>query len=93
MPTKRYCFGSKFQKENSLQNLKNLNATGFKAPKDRVNLLPVFVQSGTSVVQRSEICPEIINFSYNVMADIDELMQEGPIDDDDLIEIITTIEN
>lgn len=66
------------------------------------NILPDFVQSGTSVVQRSDIYSEIISLSNNIggdgfdniqTADIDELMQEGPIGDDDLIEIMTINEN
>ena len=54
------------------------------------------------MVQRSEICSGIISLSNNIggdgfdniqTADIDDLMLNGPIDDDDLIEIMTINEN
>ena len=54
------------------------------------------------MVQISEICAEIISLSSNIggdgfdsiqTADIDELMQDGPTDDDDLIEIMTINQN
>ena len=50
----------------------------------------------------SEICSEIISLSNYIgsdgfdniqMADIDELMQDGPIDEDDLIEMRTINQN